>query len=177
MPEIYQPAEDSLLLSEVLKKFILKNKPQKILDMGSGSGIQAETLINSKIPLENITLVDINPKSIRHLKSKFPQSKIIHSNLFSKINKNEKFDLIIFNPPYLPENKYDKKQDTTGGKNGSEIINEFLKQSKTYLNQNGKIFLLTSNLTKRINWLDYKKKPLAKKKLFFEELYVWEVFN
>ncbi len=172
MPEIYQPEEDSLLLSEVLKKFLKKYKPNKILDMGSGSGIQTETLIKYRIASENITLVDINYKSIKHLKLKFPKSKVIHSNLFSEINKKQKYDLIIFNPPYLPYDKYDKQKDTSGGKNGSEIINKFLKQARAHLNKNGKILLLTSSLTKGINWLDYKKKILAKKKLFFEELYV-----
>ena len=102
----------------------------------------------------------------------------IYSDLFSNIK--EKFDIIIFNPPYLPEDKNNKedresKLATTGGKKGSEIINRFLQQAKKHLTKDGKIFLLTSSLTKNINWLDYKKKLIAKKKLFFEELMVWEI--
>ena len=123
MPEIYSPAEDSYFLSEVLKKNI-KNYKINILDMGSGSGIQAQTLIDLGINPKNITLVDINPKSISFLKKKFSKSKIIKSNLFSNIKG--KFELIVFNPPYLPEHKYDKQPDTSGGKKGSEIINKFL---------------------------------------------------
>ena len=62
--EIYQPAEDSYLLSEVLSK--LKNlENKKILDMGSGSGIQTQTLIDAGAKPENITLTDINTKSIK----------------------------------------------------------------------------------------------------------------
>jgi len=83
--------------------------------------------------------------------------------------------LIIFNPPYLPREKHDEGKDTTGGKNGSEIINKFLNQAKAHLNKNGKILLLTSSFTKNINWLDYKKELLGTKSLFFEELYVWEL--
>ena len=41
---IYQPAEDSYLLQETLKQYLKsKSKNIKILDMGSGTGIQAKT--------------------------------------------------------------------------------------------------------------------------------------
>ena len=174
--KIYQPSEDSFLLSEYVKREIKKIKPLKVLDMGSGSGIQAEIVIKEGINPEDITIVDINPDAIKLLKKKFPHSQVILSNLFSKIPDYKKFDLIIFNPPYLPNNKFDRQPDTSGGKNGSEIINRFLKQAKSHLNKNGKILLLTSSLTKSIKWGNYSKKLLGKKRIFFEELYVWELF-
>ena len=175
MREIYQPAEDSYFLSDVLKRTI-NEKNIKVIDVGSGSGIQAETLINMGVTPKDITLIDVNEEVIKYLLPKFNQSKIIQSNLFQ--NVKSKFDVIIFNPPYLPENKEepkDSKLATTGGKKGSEIINKFLEQVRKHLNKDGKIILLTSNLTKGINWLDYKKKLIEKKKLFFEELRVWEI--
>lgn len=174
MSEIYSPAEDSYLLAGVVKKIILSNK--KILDMGSGSGIQAKTILEQKIKPENLTLADVNPAVIRHLKKIFPECNIIKSNLFENIK--DKFDVIIFNPPYLPEDEKELKSSrlaTTGGKKGSEIINRFLKDAKKYLNQDGKIILLISSLTRDINWNAFNKKLLAKKKLFFEEIYVWEL--
>ena len=172
---IYQPAEDSFLICEVVSK--LKNlDDKKILEMGSGSGIIAETLLTNNVSEKDLTLVDINPESVKLLRKKFPNTRIIQSNLFKNIKG--RFDLIIFNPPYLPEDKnedIESKLITTGGKFGSELINNFLKQSKYHLNKNGKIILLTSSLTKKINWNGYKKKKLATKKLFFEELSVWEL--
>ncbi|HOW37173.1 MAG TPA: methyltransferase domain-containing protein [Candidatus Pacearchaeota archaeon] len=178
--EIYQPAEDSFLLAECVKYFLesskINKKEIKVLDMGSGSGIQSTNLINQDVSERNIVLVDINPDTISFLKKKFTNSKIILSNLFEKLNSEKnKFDLILFNPPYLPENKFDKGLDTTGGKNGSEVINNFLVQAKKYLSKNGKIIVLTSSLTKKINWQDYKKKCIGKKRIFFEILYVWEL--
>jgi HemK-related putative methylase len=177
MSEIYQPEEDSFLLLDVLKKQ-LKNKKIKILDMGSGSGIQAETFLTLGISKKNITLVDINKEAIKYLRKKFPNLKVIYSDLFEEISKKEKFDLIVFNPPYLPEDKEEPKDSrtaTTGGFFGSEIINKFLSQAKDYLDKKGKIYLLISNLTQEINWHSWKKKLIAKKKLFMEELYVWEL--
>jgi len=172
---IYQPAEDSFLLSEFVKSEVSKTHPNKILDMGSGSGIQIETAIKSGANPSNCVAIDINPLAIAHLKNNFPKSGIIKSDLFENLNSHEKFDIIIFNPPYLPNNEFDVGIDTSGGEKGSEIINDFLESAKSHLEKNGKILLLTSSLTKGITWGDYRKKLLGKKKIFFEELYVWEL--
>ncbi len=178
MPEIYQPAEDSFFLNEFVEREMqnLKDKNNiKVLDMGSGSGIQGQTCIDLDVSPQNLTLVDINPSSINFLKNKFPMSKIIQSNLFERLK--ERYDIIIFNPPYLPEDKFDKEKDTTGGKRGNEIINEFLRQAKKYLSKSGGILLLTSSFTKNINWQKYKKILLGKKKIFFEDIYVWKLMQ
>ncbi len=178
---LYMPEEDSYFLSEFIEKEIremLENNQVKflnVLDMGSGTGVQAKTLLKSGIPQENIILADINKKSTNFLRNKFQDIKIVNSDLFNNIDG--KFDLIVFNPPYLPEDEYDKEKDTTGGKKGSETINNFLEQSKRHLSEKGKILLLTSNLTKGIKWEGFRKKLLGTKNLFFERLYVWRVIQ
>lgn len=172
--EIYLPAEDSFLLSDIIEKEIMKlsdKKEIKTLEIGCGSGIQLQTLFKKGIKKENIFSCDINSEAVKHCKNLGFQS--IKSDLFEKIKG--KFNLIIFNPPYLPSHKFDREKDTTGGKKGSETINKFLKQAKSHLAKTGKIFLLTSSYTKGIKWGAWKKRLVAQKKLFFEELYVWEL--
>lgn len=173
--EIYTPAEDSFLLSTCLKKYLSsKNKNLKILDMGSGSGIQAQTC--RKSGFSNILCADINKYTVKKLKKQ--NFKAVHSNLFSNIK--QKFDLIIFNPPYLPEHRYDKKPDTTAGKKGNEIIINFLKQAANHLNSNATILLLFSsasqpNLIKqKAKELNYSCELIKKKNLFFEKLFVYK---
>jgi len=179
---MYPPSEDSFLLSKQVKIYLNKIpksdlKKLLILDIGSGSGIQTKTCIKSGIPKKNILCTDIDSEVIKHLKSLNLQT--IKSNLFSKIK--QKFNLIIFNPPYLPQNKYDIGVDLTGGKLGDETILKFLKQAKSHIHDSGVILLLTSSLTPetRINQLikklNYKKTKLSEQKLFFEKLYVWKI--
>ncbi|MCW8966134.1 MAG: methyltransferase [Candidatus Pacearchaeota archaeon] len=178
MNKIYEPAEDSHLMTNSLKrnipKLIEKNPHLKILEIGSGSGIQLKTLLELGIKKNNITCCDLNNKAIEHCKEL--GFNCIKSNLFENIK--EKYNIIIFNPPYLPEDKNepeDSRLATTGGKKGSEIINKFLKDAKKYLSQDGIIFLLTSSLSKDIDFLDYYIELVAKKKIFFEELFIWEL--
>jgi release factor glutamine methyltransferase len=180
--EIYQPSDDSYLLQKTIGSY-LKNKSKnlKIIDIGSGSGIQALTC--KKLGFKSILAIDINPDAVKHLKKQ--KLKAIQSNLFSSSKlKNKKFDLIIFNPPYLPEDKRepkDSRQNTTAGKKGYEIIIKFLKQAKKHLkNKDSSLLLLFSSLSKpkvilkTAKDLKYNFQLLDQQKLFFEELFVFE---
>lgn len=178
MPLIYPPSEDSFLLSSVLKKeipkFLRKNQNLKVLEIGTGSGIQLKSVLESGVKKQNIFSCDINKEAVNHCKKL--GFNCIRSDLFKDIEG--KFGIILFNPPYLPEEPAEPKDPqiaTTGGKKGGEIINKFLQKAKSHLNKNGKILLVTSSLTKGIKWKNWKKKIIARQKLFFEEIYVWEI--
>jgi len=180
MSKIYQPSEDSFLLSRILKERLpnlLKTNPDlKFLEIGAGSGIHLQTAFKSGIKKENIFSSDIDTKSVNHCN--LLGYNCIQSDLFE--NVKGRYNLIIFNPPYLPEDARepcDSKTATTGGKKGCEIINRFLQQSKDHLEENGIIYLVTSSLTTEINWGNYKKKQVGCEKLFFEKLCVWEIKN
>ena len=88
---IYAAREDSFLLAKYVNKF----SKGKVLDLGTGSGIQAEAALKHT---KNVLAVDINKEAVNYVKKKGIKAKV--GNLFSEIDK--KFDLIIFNPPYLP---------------------------------------------------------------------------
>lgn len=178
MSIIYSPEEDSYLLENVLlnkvPKLIKFQNNLNFLEIGIGSGIQLKAASKAGINKENILGVDINPLAVKECKKLNFNCK--KSNLFEKIKG--KFDIIVFNPPYLPEEKGEDEESkiiTTGGKKGSELINEFLKEAKNHIKPKGRIFLVTSSLTKKINWLNYKKRKIAEKKIFFERLFVWEI--
>ena len=175
---VHIPQEDSFLLAGVVKKYARG----KVLDMGTGSGIQGITAIENKKDVTSITFVDINPEAIKYVKQNFQHvnSSFIVSDLFKNIK--DKYDTIIFNPPYLPEDDLDnEKLITTGGKHGYELISKFLKQASNHLNIDGQILLLFSSLTKKgeidriIKSLNYSKNLVAKENLFMEQLYVYQL--
>ncbi len=173
---IYEPAEDSFLLEKEVKKL---SNGKSVLDIGTGNGIQAEAAKNSGA--KKVFATDINEKSIALCKSKGISSVV--SNLFENIN--EKFDLIVFNPPYLPKDEREDSESaliTEGGKKGDEIIIEFLKNVGDYLNPNGKILLLLSSLTpkkrilKMLREKNFAKRKLSKQKIFMETLEVLKIY-
>jgi len=170
---IYEPEEDSYLLEKQVKKYAKKG--MKVLDLGTGSCIQA---LAAKENGAEVLAADINPEAVNLAKAKGIKS--IKSDLFSKVKG--KFDLIILNPPYLPEEAYEDKATklfTTGGKQGHELIERFLKEAKKHLNKDGMILLVFSTLTGNVENLfkkyDYEFKKLDSKKVFFEEIFVYEL--
>jgi release factor glutamine methyltransferase len=180
MKNLYQPAEDSFLMSKILEnhlpEMLKKNPNLKFLEVGAGTGIHLETANKMGIKKENIFSCDINPQAVSHCN--LLGFNCIRSNLFENIKG--KFNLIIFNPPYLPEDKRepaDSKLATTGGKKGNEIIIKFLKQAKDYLNESGKIFLITSSLSPNIDFekFEYDFEEIGCESLFFERLCIWEL--
>ncbi len=172
---IYEPAEDSYLLEKEVKKYVQR---KSFLDMGSGSGIQSKSAKQGGA--SSILAVDSNPESVKLLKKKKIPSKV--SDLFSNIH--ETFDIIAFNPPYLPHDDQEDKESqsiTTGGKKGDELILRFLKQVSKHLNKKGSILLVVSSLTPKKSILELLKKlnmkhtVVAEKRLFFEKLQVWKI--
>jgi release factor glutamine methyltransferase len=172
---IYSPREDSFLLEKEVKKYA---KGKSFLDLGAGSGIQAKAA--KSVKAKSILCADVNEEALKELKS---QGFIaIKSDLFSNIK--ESFDLIAFNPPYLPENKREDTESaltTTGGKKGDEIIIKFLKEVKNHLNQDGIILLVVSSLTPKEKILKILEKNslrhevISSQKFFFETLEVWKI--
>lgn len=177
---IYQPSEDSYLMQRILKEqlpnLLVQNPDLKFLEIGAGSGIHLETA--KQLGVKHISSSDIDPKAVDHCN--LLGFTCIQSDLFQNIQG--KFNLIIFNPPYLPDDSRepnDSKFQTTAGKKGTEIIQRFLKQARDYLEPNAKIFLITSSLSDKINFseLGYQEKEIGCERLFFEQLCLWELKN
>ncbi|MAG47500.1 hypothetical protein CL617_02750 [archaeon] len=172
---MYEPQEDSYLLLKCVKKYC----KDKVLDLGCGSGILSEEALKYS---KDVLSVDVNSEVVKYCKEK--GLNVRQSDLFS--NVKEKFDLIIFNPPYLPEKELEKRETSavvSGGKKGYEIIERFLEQIKEHLTENGKVLLLFSSLTNKekidslISKNNLKFKLIEEEKLFFEKLYVYLIFE
>jgi HemK-related putative methylase len=180
MSDIYEPREDSFLLEDQVRKLA----SGVVLDMGTGSGIQAEAALG-KLEVKEVYAVDKNIKAVNHCKKiiKNRKLKCLKSDLFSAFKKKKiKFDTIIFNPPYLPKDR-NKKIDIAliGGKKGYETVEEFLAQAGNFLKPDGKILLLFSNLTGKhkvdelIKENGFEFSQIMSSRQFFEELYIYEI--
>lgn len=174
--EVYEPQEDSYLMQKYIKNYSGK----KALDMGTGSGIQAIELLKT---FDSVIGVDINPEAIAQCKKLKSKVNFSVSNLFS--NVKGKFDLITFNPPYLPQDKVSKKNIDDlalyGGEKGWETIANFLKEAPKYLTKNGKVLLIFTSLTNPKKVLDLAEEnnfmyhKLDQTHVFFEDIFLYEL--
>ncbi|MDD9953129.1 MAG: methyltransferase [Candidatus Woesearchaeota archaeon] len=170
---IYSPQEDSTFLAS----FVAQYACGSVLDVGTGSGIQAATAAKNT-DVTTVTAVDSNPEAIAHVTKTYPGIRSLESDMFSAVQK-EQFDTIICNPPYLPGGE---EPDLSGGPEGYEWSIRFLQEAKEHLRDDGTILFLFSNHTnkERIDQevkKHYRYEQLGELALFFERLYVYRLWR
>lgn len=179
---VYPPSEDSYLLIEAINPINFG----KALEIGVGSGIISLHLARK---IDTVFACDINPYSLFLSKQNaFANSLsniyLFYSNIFSSIKVGTLFDLIVFNPPYLPVESPPRKiidLSYHGGVDGGDHIRAFLDGLGSFLSNNGTAYLLQSSLYPLDNTTNYLEKNnfryKIKKtlKLDFEILYVLEI--
>jgi release factor glutamine methyltransferase len=168
--QVYSPREDSFLLLEAISEVPLQNKA--VLDLGTGSGILG-LYCASRGALVTVTDVDETAlKSARKAADSLGVSlKTVCSDMFSNITGS--FDLILFNPPYLPSNKI-RDRTVDGGTMGRDLADRFLASLPKYLEKGGAAYLILSSLNNPEDLLakypELKFTVSRRKALFFEEL-------
>ncbi len=147
---VYEPSEDSFLFAENLHV-----KPEsRVLDVGTGTGILG--ILAAKQGSEGLAL-DVNPYAILCAKKNAERNRVdgnlafLQGDLFAPLGEAAKFDLILFNSPYLPSERGEEEswlgRAWAGGTTGREVIDRFISQSPSYLTRSGKILLLQSTLS------------------------------
>ena len=146
--------ETEELIYKVIEYVNVSNKNNfKILDLCTGSGIIAITL---KKELEQVSVdviaSDISEEAIEVAKenAKFHDAtiKFIKSDIFNNID--DKFDIIVSNPPYIDRKdevtmqdnvlKYDPHLALFAEEEGMYFYRKIIEQANDYLNENGVIF-------------------------------------
>ena len=136
------------LTTLVLKKELNQNKEKnKYLDMGCGQFAILGQYFKKINSYSDVTSIDVYKEFIENSIKNSIQNKndinILQSNLFSNIN--EKFDLISFNPPYVPASTKNEKLEFPNIRysdlEGIQTAKDFLSEAKKFLNPDGIILL------------------------------------
>jgi release factor glutamine methyltransferase len=152
-PEVYEPAEDTFLLVDALDV----KSDDSVFEIGTGSGLIG--LYCASIGCD-VICSDINPIAVELVKKNLLMNKerIIGSfevrlgDMFSVLNIGDEFDIVVFNPPYLPTSKeekvggwFDKAVD--GGVNGLDLTTRFIEVLSNYVKKDGKAYFVFSSLS------------------------------
>jgi len=176
---VYEPAEDTFLAADNL--FV--NGDDKVLDIGTGCGILA---VLAARKAKKVVAVDVNPYAIHCARKNAEINKLADKidirkgDLFQLIRKTEKFNLIIFNAPYLPSTLMESRswlgKSWAGGPTGRQLIDRFIAEASHYLEGNGKILLVQSSLAnvdetlEKLRKAEFEAQIIAEKKVAFETI-------
>ena len=178
--EVYLPSDDTFLLLEHLNV----NKNDMVLDLCTGCGILG---IIAAEKAYKVICSDISPIAVECTKENIKNNgldnkvEVRQGDLFDPIKNSEKFDLILFNPPYLPSEDLDEKKDWlhkawNGGKNGRDLIDRFLNKFDIFLKTDGRVQMIQTSLSnypetvKILQKRGFKVKIEAEKNFFYEKI-------
>lgn len=151
---VYQPAEDSGLLAQAA----IERAAGRVLEVGTGSGWVAAQI--SEQTDADVVASDINPHACQQATARSTKLQhegergfeVVRGNLVEPFRDNV-FDTVAFNPPYLPEHPDGTPQNDwmeqalTGGEDGRAVIDPFLDSVGRVLKPDGEVLLLVSSLS------------------------------
>jgi len=147
--EVYEPAEDSFLFAENLPTVQVR----AAIDVGTGCGILG--IIMAK-RAKMVIATDVNPHAVQCAKQNAAANGVsdrmqfFQGDLLSSLRVGARFDLIIFNPPYLPERVEGSswvERAWKGGDDGRRIIDKFVGEAVGCLTPRGRILFMQSTLS------------------------------
>ena len=181
---VYEPAEDTFLLADNLDV----RKGERVLELGTGCGLLA--ILAAKVGVQ-VVATDINPAALKCARANAVKHRVGDridfrlGDLFEPV-VGEHFDLMIFNPPYLPVEPEEAlcgplDRAWEAGPDGRRIIDRFLCELPNHLTPNGRVLFVQSSLaniskTLRVLKTSGFKVNTIHKKLPFEELFLLSCF-
>ncbi len=148
------PRPETELLVEKVLEHLPADKPLEGLDIGTGSGCIAVTLLLER-PLMRMTATDINPRALEvalenaRIHGVEDRLDILEGDLFTPVRGRE-FDLIVSNPPYIPSRMWDDLPEEVrregelallGGEKGWEFYERMADRVKDHLKEGGLLAL------------------------------------
>lgn len=143
-PTVYQPAEDSGLLARAGVE--RADAADRALEVGTGSGWVAERV--ARETGARVLGSDVNPYAVRQARERGVET--VRADLLGPFRAGA-FDLVLFNPPYLPTdpaNEWDDWMEAalSGGESGRALVDPFLADVGRVLAPGGRVLLLVSSL-------------------------------
>ena len=147
-PDVLIPRDETEILVRQAIDLIRERKLKNVLDIGTGSGCIACTIamntdatvlgvdISSdalRVALDNVTKLRINNRAVFR-----------KSDVFEKVREDEKFDIIVSNPPYIlfgteldKEVQHEPKIALFAEENGLQIYRKIIEKAPEYLTAGG----------------------------------------
>ena len=179
--------QNQQILFNQIKK--LNKEKLNICEVGCGSG-EIITSLAKEFPNNLYYATDINPQAISDTQKLAKQRNVglnVKEGNFLEPLKNQLFDIIFFNTPYLPCEEGDRFNKLSiedraiyGGRIGCEVTNSFIDSLHDFLHEKTKIYILISSLTQpklveeNLKNNGFEFEVVAKESHFFEELLIYK---
>jgi release factor glutamine methyltransferase len=150
-PDVYNPAEDTFLLLD----HVHPRPGETVLELGTGCGLIALACAKAGA---HVVASDVNPNAIRNCRLNLERNlpllprplSIREGDLFSIVQPGERFNVVVFNPPYVPVPQGESlgrwlDLATSGGPDGLQVTARFLRGLARFLAPRGRAYTIISS--------------------------------
>lgn len=151
-PGVLVPRADTETLIDGAKEYLENIENPEILDLCAGSGCIGITLAK-EFPKSNVTLIEKYDEAIRYAEKNIERNnadnaKLLKGDVFEGTGNDKKYDLVISNPPYIPENemkdispetKFEPETALLAADGGMEFYKAIIKNYTSSLKSGGMI--------------------------------------
>jgi release factor glutamine methyltransferase len=152
---VMAPTPETESLCEAALRFLRSHgiaRP-RILDVGTGSGVIAVTMA-AEVVDASVVALDISEEALEVARRNGRDLEVAdriefrHSDFFGSLARDEKFDVVMSNPPYIRDDEYptlqkevleDPKIAMLGGRDGLDAIRAIVKGAPDHLAGGGRI--------------------------------------
>jgi release factor glutamine methyltransferase len=179
-PEVFHPGLflSTPLLLDAIEDLELETD-SLVLDLGTGTGICA---VSIALKGARVTATDISPIAVRCARTNVPMNnledrvRVLEGDLFQAVEK-QRFDLVIFNPPY-----YEGKPREWAGYawRGENVLYRFVEGLGAHLTSKGRALLSVSTevdlpaVRKKLQEKGFEAREIRKLGIPRETIYVYE---
>jgi len=146
-PDVLIPRPETEVIVEVALEILRPDQSARLLDIGAGSGCLAISILK-ELTNARAVAIDISESALkvalrnaeRH--GVMDRLRVIESDLFSAMASDDMFDLLVSNPPYVPEAElkslqpevqYEPAAALAGGADGLATIRRILRDAPPFL--------------------------------------------
>jgi release factor glutamine methyltransferase len=149
VPGVFRPRSDSRMLAAVAAQRV---RPETtVLDPFTGSGILA--VAAARAGAREVSAIDVSRRAVAcaWLNGRLNGVRVraLRGDLFSPV-KEERFDLIVANPPYLPGEEDSKPGGAAraweGGADGRALLDRLCDEAAAHLTPGGELVLVQSSI-------------------------------
>ncbi len=179
--EVYPPSDDTYLLLDAIEV----NDDDIFMEVGCGSGI---ITLAAAQACQEVFATDVSLNAVRNTMQNLRRNSlssrcsVVQTDILSSFRPRAHFSVIVFNPPYLPQDDISTGMDHAfvGGPSGVETTERFIREGINHLHENGRLYVIASSLADMDRIKSTMKtcslitRVVASSSFFFETLSVLE---
>jgi len=183
-PTVFHPR--FFFSSKILGRYIdqIPLSAKHFLEIGSGSGLIS--LIAARRGA-TVLSVDINPVAVGCTRTNAENNNLSHkvttveSNLFHAVARDSRFDYIVWNPPFFPEEAHNDGEMAWKAGRGYRVLGEFAREAVSFLAPDGKLIIILSSqcnpdeILPNFTRCGFQSVSVARHRSFFEHFVIHEM--